>query len=218
MATRYRTPPSDLITYIDSLEKRLAKLERAPRAVATALDRGDFVVAQGSLLVQDGNGNTVIALGKNPATGNYTVQVIDPPTGNLVELHSLALQLGTASIGTVESTSSGTYTDLATVGPTVTVTIGNTGKAWVAVNAQMAGTAPNGGSMSFAVSGASSVIASDFNAFFAQMPGSGAFTIQASSLVLLTGLTPGVNTFTAKYRVNAGTASFADRTIIVQPY
>jgi len=41
--------------------------------------------------------------------------------------------------------------------------------------------------------------------------------VQASATFYVTGLTPGTYTFTAKYRTTGGTATFANRNIIVQP-
>ena len=47
--------------------------------------------------------------------------------------------------------------------------------------------------------------------------GTGSNTDQGSATFYVTGLTAGSNTFTAKYRVDAGTGTFANRTIVVIP-
>jgi hypothetical protein len=74
--------------------------------------------------------------------------------------------------------------------------------------------------MSFAVSGASTVAASDIRSL-AREHGTSSSTgyIQASAVYVVTGLTNGSNTFTAKYRVSGttGTDAFANRSIIVVP-
>jgi hypothetical protein len=43
-------------------------------------------------------------------------------------------------------------------------------------------------------------------------------TVIASCLAWHTDLTPGINTFTAKYRVSASTGTFSSRRIAVMPY
>jgi hypothetical protein len=66
--------------------------------------------------------------------------------------------------------------------------------------------------MSFAVSGASTVSASDTNSGRWQYYENNRFSVA----IRLTGLTAGSNTFTAKYRKQQGTtAGFSDRDIIV---
>lgn len=111
-----------------------------------------------------------------------------------------------------ETTSSSSYTDLATPGPAVTVTTGTKALVTVATYVVLAGgTGP--GYMGCVVSGASTVAASD-----AQGVGfSSANSATGSRTFLLTGLTAGSNTFTAKYRSNSGAVGFAGREIIVQP-
>jgi len=67
--------------------------------------------------------------------------------------------------------------------------------------------------MSYAVSGATTVAAIDGRAL--QVQGSN-FT-RASATSVITGLTPGSNTFTAKYRITGGTGTWRDRDIVVIP-
>ena len=109
---------------------------------------------------------------------------------------------------TSQSTTSGSYTDLATAGPAVTITTGT--KALVVVGAQIYNT---GGAqdtwMSWAVSGATTRAAADKWAVMSQNPTS------ASRAYLITGLTAGSNIFTAKYRTQAGTGNWLNRTITV---
>lgn len=121
---------------------------------------------------------------------------------------------GHATVATSQTTTSTTYTDLTTVGPVVNVDTGT--KALVFLKASIlnatSGTLTH---MGFAVSGTSTIAASD--AFSIDGTTTTAFRIGGAFIV--TGLTPGTNTFTAKYRVSAATTgTFADRDLIVLPF
>ena len=118
---------------------------------------------------------------------------------------------GTAAVSTGQSTTSTSYTDLATAGPAVTITTGT--KALVIVTARISSSLSSYNAyMGFAVTSASSVAASDDNALWAQ----GTAAYRASMTTLVTGLTAGSNIFTAKYRAESGsTATFEKRTITV---
>lgn len=118
-------------------------------------------------------------------------------------------------VGTSETTTSTTYTDLATSGPAVTLTTG--AKALVLYGCLMSnGTAGARCFMDFAVSGASSRSADDATAWRFE---SSAANDQARAMAAFVqgGLTTGSNTFTAKYRVSGGTGTFEDRRIVVIP-
>lgn len=120
----------------------------------------------------------------------------------------------TASVLTNQSTTSTSYTDLSTVGPSVTLTTGT--KVIVAVTCY---TDPSGagasGAMSFAVSGATTTAASDdFAAGLVGLSASGWAGV--ISWVGTVTVTAGSNTFTAKYkRGSAATHNFQDRYISV---
>ena len=120
-----------------------------------------------------------------------------------------------ARVLTDQSTSSTTFTDLATAGPAVTLTTGTSALVLVIagyVNTSSVGPAC---SMSFAVSGATTIAASaDYQAALSADSGYNASSI--SMLTKLTTLTAGTNTFTAKYKMtSAGTGSFQSRSITV---
>ena len=120
---------------------------------------------------------------------------------------------GTAIVNTSQSTASTSFVDLATAGPAVTVTTGT--KALVIVGCASFGSVDTWGNyMGFAVSGASTVAATvnDSNS-----TGRSTSRTGLSLAVLVTGLTAGSNTFTAKYRSEGGgnTSSFYFRKIIV---
>jgi hypothetical protein len=115
-----------------------------------------------------------------------------------------------------ESTTSASYTDLTTPGPTVTVTTGV--QALVAVTAEIGNnTGSAAGKVSVEVSGASSIAATDNNALRQESAGGSEF--QRCSLVYLqTGLTPGSNTFTMKYITVGGISTFNFRNLLVMPF
>jgi hypothetical protein len=98
------------------------------------------------------------------------------------------------------------------------VTIPASGNALVIVTASETNSGSSGGAfMSFAVSGATTLAASDTRAFSFVNGGNQAQTVQGSATFYVTGLTAGSNTFTAKYRATVGTASFVNRSITVIP-
>lgn len=119
-----------------------------------------------------------------------------------------------AAVSTSQSTSSSSYTDLATVGPSVAVQTG--AKAMVTLTMQGSNnTTTLPAQMSVAVSGATTLAASD-NQQVAVLSYTAGFGWRASATSVISGLTPGSNTFTAKYKAGGGgTASFNARELIV---
>ena len=117
------------------------------------------------------------------------------------------------TVTTSQTTTSTSYTDLATTGPAVTVTTG--ARALVIIGAEMETTSSGAlSAASVAVTGATTDAASDnrwlmWESAAANMGGS------ASRAHLFEALTPGSNVFTMRYRVTVGTASFANRHIVV---
>jgi hypothetical protein len=134
-----------------------------------------------------------------------------------VTASKLALGAGGALVTTSETTASTSYTDLTTVTDTVTATIGSNGLAAVLIHALMQNTVFTAISfLSFALSGANTVAASDTTAIEYQAFAANAFH-QGGTAVLMTGLSPGSTTFKLKYKVSAGTGSFSNRRISVIP-
>ena len=120
-----------------------------------------------------------------------------------------------ARVDTSQTTTSTTYTDLATVGPSVTVTTGTKALVMLAGQATNSLATANSADIAFAVSGATTIAASQENKIFMNQSTAG-YGLQVGSSLILTGLTAGSNTFTLKYRATAaGTASFAYRVISV---
>lgn len=124
----------------------------------------------------------------------------------------------TARVETSQSTSSSTYTNLATVGPAITVTTGTIAIVSFAAHMQN-NLSDNACIASVQVSGASSVAASDNWAIVTDgVPANQAIRIGMTHV--FSGLTAGSNTFTMKYRRGAGsssTPSFSLREINVIP-
>lgn len=118
-----------------------------------------------------------------------------------------------ATVATSQTTGSTSYADLATAGPAVSV---QTGTRALVTSTALVNHDTNGGfaNMSFAVSGASTVAAADATAITQTSAVAGA-NITPSGTFLVTGLTAGVNTFTAKYRVGGGNGAWANRNIVV---
>lgn len=120
-----------------------------------------------------------------------------------------------ARVNTTQSTSSTSFTNLATTGPAVTL---NTGaKVLVFWGAQMYNSLDNGASfMAYKVTGASTRQAWDSESVY---QGGTPNNQEASGGMIhyVQTLTPGVNTFTAQYRASTGTSSFGERFIAVIP-
>ena len=115
-------------------------------------------------------------------------------------------------VDTNETTSSASYADLATTGPAVTVTTG--ANAIVMCGGQLKSSAPATATayMGFAISGSTTLAASDT---YAARTDYGWVSCQA--IVQMGSLTAGSNTFTAKYKSSTGTANFQHRWITVIP-
>lgn len=160
------------------------------------------------------------ATGTNPkltATGgdsNISLEFTPKGTGRVILAGAGA---GTsATVATSQTTTSTSYADLATVG-SVTATIGTSGQALVTLGSLAShGTADLPTFMSFAVSGASTVAAGTWGELVQRLTTATAQT-SSSWTVLVTGLTVGSNVFTTKFKVSAGTGTFANRWISVLP-
>jgi len=134
----------------------------------------------------------------------YTGTVWSPVSG----------QFATTQTMSTQSTTSLTYVDLSTV-TSVTITTGTS--AFCTWHAAATNATANAGIyVSVAVSGATTVAATDDISNYIQTPSSslGIYFPMCSGHIF-TGLTAGSNTFTMKYRTGSGTASFGTRGIQV---
>lgn len=119
--------------------------------------------------------------------------------------------------GTTTSTSFADLDAPASPGPSLTVETGPKALLFYHCSASNSGTGSS--RMSVEVSGASS-IATAINRSIGIIDAAGS-TIEVGDTVFYSGglaLTPGSNTFTAKYRVSASTGTFSNRRIIVLPF
>lgn len=135
---------------------------------------------------------------------------------NLNDLDRRTSPVG-ASVLTVEATASAAFTDLATAGPAVTVTIGSTGRAMAALYCRQFTTlAGEATLMGLALSGATVSAAADTGSLsFVSPTASG--DVRHGNCLLLTGLNAGSTTGTAKYRRTNGSGTFGDRFVSIQP-
>jgi hypothetical protein len=125
----------------------------------------------------------------------------------------------TALVVTSQTTTSLGYTDLATVGPSVTVTMVAGQTALVLISARVKHSAAGGQSalISFAVTGATAQSASDNDSAETADTTTGGSTISRAA-VFTAGAT-GSHTFTMKYQVQAGgTGTYFNRRIIVKKF
>lgn len=173
-------------------------------APMTAVANSAFTAAQFNTYVRDNLNETAAA--KATAAGQIFVA-----TG----VNSIAARTPTGdAINTSETTTSTSFTDLATIGPTVTVTTGTS--ALVFQTARVANTGGLSSYMGHAVSGATTLSPSVDNSLIAD-PGSGNLQ-RSSALAFRAGdLTAGTNIFTAKYQVDGGTGTFSYRRLVVIP-
>jgi|SRR5215469_13767862 len=119
-----------------------------------------------------------------------------------------------AEVLTDQATSSTSYTDLATAGPSVTVTVGGSGKVLVGFNSQF-DLAGAGSLVSVVLSGANTVAASDNWSLY----DGGVTNGEAKGRTyVFTGLTAGSTTFKMQYKSpGAGSAGFQRRSIWAIP-
>lgn len=118
--------------------------------------------------------------------------------------------------GVADTTTSTSYTDLDnTAGPAVTVTTGAT--AFVGLYASVQNLSAIASFMSYRVDGATTQDPGDDHSL--QLNNNNTNTGQRMGVMIFhTGLTPGLNTFTAQYRVSSSTGTFAVRTLAVFPF
>jgi hypothetical protein len=181
-------------------------------AVTITNDMATTITTNGDLIYGTGSGTyTRRAIG---STNQVLTVSGGVPTWATPTAAAIATAL--ATVATDQTTTSTSYADLATAGPAVTVTTGT--KALVSIKASMAnGAALTGQMMGVAVSGATTVAASDtYGAGYKYIGGPTNFQPVMAATFLITGLTAGSNTFTAKYRsVTGDTIYFKERMISV---
>lgn len=187
------------------------------------------------LRVGDLFGNTMVLIGQlDPAGGfgsdNYGLAAVDPDNGNLVSLQQLAFGPDGETVTTLENRTNSSFGDLATVGPTKTITVGPSGRILISIgcdcNYNTSADATFGGIISFEADGPSPIAVGTYQGNAV----SGVVVAGADTAVIgvvqsiskswfISGLAPGEYTFTMKYASAFGNlASFSDRTMWVIPY
>lgn len=149
-----------------------------------------------------------------PIGANNTVLTADSTQSlglKWAALPAAAPASASATVATNDAIASATYGDLPSAGPAVTLTTGT--KALVIVTAYLENDGAGQAFMGYAVSGATTISATDTTALVKY--GSGNYRMSAVSR--LSSLTAGSNTFTAKYRrTGSGTYGYyTDREICV---
>lgn len=146
-----------------------------------------------------------------------------------------AVRTASADVAATETYSSSSFGDLATAGPEVSTIVGASGRVLVTLSATMEyeavrgfGLNSAGAMMSFEMSGANILAPFSTRAVRGRIEYSSAQVptfdtdltgvLDASKVLLLDGLDPGLTTFTAKYAIYGAGApvSFANRVITVQ--
>lgn len=157
----------------------------------------------------------VYATGEVLAASTLNTYVKD----NLIDLDRRTTITGATTATLETTTTSASYVNLATTGPAATVTIGSVGQCMCDVYSLLSNTTANQAAlMGFAVSGATTVGAADAFAIQGASASAGLAT-RTDAAFLVSSLTAGSNTFTAKYRssLSPNVANFQDRKIIVTP-
>lgn len=174
----------------------------------TAVTNAILTVAQWNASVRDNLNTTPASMATAPTTDNarhYVSTGANTIAERLITVNTIATS---QTLGT-----SGSYLDLATVGPTVVITTGI--QALVMLSASIANSGANDNYVSFAVSVGTTVAASDTRAIRTRGASSASILHRTSVCSLISALNSGSNTFTAKYKVSAITGTFVDRQMIV---
>lgn len=176
----------------------------------TAVNGSVFTAAQYNTFVRDNMAETEVSKAQN--VSGYFV------TTNTHRITERKAQEATAAIGSAVTTDvqtdSTSFGDLQnSPGPSMDIFTGES--VIVLMSCNSLSSAGIGSWMSFEISGASSLSADNTRALQPQNTGGQ----HIGALFYIDGLTEGINTFTAKYRVStSGTASFTDRRMAVVPF
>jgi hypothetical protein len=171
----------------------------------TAVAGATFTAAQFNQYVRDNLNQTA------PALATTASQLFVSTGANAIATRVPS----TATVSTLQSTTSTSYVDLATVGPSVTVTCGTIALVWFTAAVANSGSDAQS-NVSVAVSGATSLAANDSWRMLTDGITAGNY-VRYGQFHAFTGLTAGSNTFTMKYRAGSGTSSFQLREILVLP-
>lgn len=209
----------------------MGRIDIPPLAEPVAIEGGDFIVKAGAIRGLDGAGNRFFEVrgGTDPEIFLEKSLI----SSLALEIFGEAIQSADADANVISGDTSGTWVSLSGGPELQDVSIGASGRALVIVSADVlcAPTGENGrveGWMGFEVTGATSVAPDIFDTLRVRLTrGDGdvtlhpAVNVAASRMNLVSGLNPGLHTFTAQYRVIATTtdeAEFQGRNITVMPF
>lgn len=131
----------------------------------------------------------------------------------------LAFGLAEASVATSQTTTSTSWADLATAGPSATVTAPSTGAVLIIAESETQNSTDGArAEYSLVVSGANTISEDDQRVRNQSRAVATSVPLGASKTIILTGLTPGSTTFKMRYRVQSGTGTFLNRRIVVVPF
>lgn len=209
---------------------------------------GGIEIKDGNLTVKNAAGTTIVEVGEC-ADGRHGIQVykddgtrvarmgelvsgaegieVINDVGQLVRIDTLAFGTKAASVSTKQSTASGSYTNLATIGPLVNVSVGNSGRCVVLLSGGIEG--GTGGvvnaSIGFDVAHTGGSLVQSANVFesqwvaFVSIAGNFNADVSLTKAIFVDYLpSAGDYTFQMKYWTNGSTHSFFDRHIIVIPF
>lgn len=212
----------------------------------TVHGRGGIEIIDGALLIKNAAGQVIVEAGEC-LDGRHGIQVYDDDGSIVARMGELAsgspgvevvndfnqtVRVSSLAFGTQASTVTATqnrigtaFGDMITVGPSVTVQVGNTGRMIVMVGAWCNNTADAiSAAASFDVAGPGGYF-SGSNFFRSVRVDAGSVSgdltaIGATKVFLVDGLNPGSNTITMKYSSNSSTdlAQFSDRHLVAFPF
>jgi hypothetical protein len=213
------------------LERQLRREQTARRLEAAHIGAGGVTITGGAVKIRNAAGDLVVQIGLLP-DGTYGVAAIDPATGHLVSLSTLAFGMRAVVNNEVLSITATDWADpdVGDPGPTITdLPVGTSGRCAVWLSATLRPGIPEEqvGSveMSFAVSGASSRQAGTTGILGLGRGSSGTGNFDTTdgdlgNACLLEGLSPGLHTLHAQYQltVNASTSFVIRPTLIAIPF
>lgn len=175
-------------------------------APMTAVAGSVFTAAQFNTFVRDNLNECPTAKATTPGS-----HFVASGTNQIVERIP-----STASLNVSESTTSTTFVDLPTAGPSVTVDTGTS--ALITITSEIhSSLASEAGRVGINISGATTEAPNSNFTLRQETNGTGEFN-QCSLVRLHVGLTPGTNIFKMQYLASGGTASFNFRSIVVIPF
>jgi hypothetical protein len=189
-------------------------------AGSTIVEVGECADGRHGVQVYDDVGVRVARMGEL-AAGGHGIEVISD-TGVLVKVDTLAFGTKAATVSAAQTTTSSAYANLATVGPFVTVTLGNSARMIVIVSATINPTGVTGGTglVGFDIAGPSGYFSAAVDLRALSLSVNNTFILNGSSKAFLVDGLPSAGSYTVqlKYRTAGATTSFYDRHVIVIPF